>query len=94
MNCTIGLIQKLATKLDFNHFGYLNSTFPSISIQYVRADSPRGFHFPTTIWDFDVSTVPGILNLTELDPIEGGDRLTIFKQPSFTAFVLFHSCFF
>jgi len=23
-----------------------------------------------TIWDFDVSTVPGILNTTELDPIE------------------------
>ena len=23
-----------------------------------------------TIWDFDVSTVPGILNRTELDPIE------------------------
>ena len=23
-----------------------------------------------TIWDFDISTVPGILNTTELDPIE------------------------
>jgi len=63
-----------------------------MSILFVQADFPPRFHF-TTIWDFDVNTVPGILNLTKLDRAEGRDRLTIFKQPSFMAFVLFYSCF-
>ena len=38
-----------------------------------------------TICDFDVSTVPGILNTTELDPIEGTEESLGYNRSSNTS---------
>ena len=52
--------QQFSSKFDFNYFSYLNPMLFTIAIRYVIPLG--GCASRETVWEFDVSTVPGILN--------------------------------